>query len=83
MLLNRIAEVGFAGWYRNNGQDGWTGPPHIHAVWAGCPLKTVLRRQVESWIDGRSGLPGNELYRFWQAPMGAREKVQTVYRMFN
>ena len=81
-LLGRLAEVGFAGWYRKNSEDGWTGPPHIHAVWAGCLLKPVLQRQVESWIAGRSGLPGNEPYRFWQAPAVAREKVQTLYKLF-
>jgi hypothetical protein len=81
-LLGRLAEMGFAGWYRKNGQDGWTGPSHIHAVWAGCFLKPILQRQVESWIEGRTGLPGNQLYRFWQAPPYATEKVRTLYEMF-
>src|ERR1051326_3786 len=33
MLLGRLADAGFAAWYRKDGQDGWSGPPHIHAVW--------------------------------------------------
>src|SRR5207244_5052328 len=51
-LLARLAESGFSAWYRKDGQDGWTGPPHIHAVWAGCRLKPILLQQIERWLDG-------------------------------
>src|SRR4030095_6593876 len=64
-LLGRLAELGFAAWYRKDGEDGWTGPPHIHSVWAGTRLKPVLRQQVESWLDGRNGLGFNQPYHFW------------------
>ena len=55
LLLGRLAESGFAGWYRNDGQDDWSGPPHIHAIWAGCALKPALRRQIESWLGAGVG----------------------------
>src|SRR5436305_3753057 len=42
-LLSDLANLGFAAWYRRDGRDDWTGPPHIHAVWAGSRLKPVLR----------------------------------------
>jgi hypothetical protein len=83
MLLARLALAGFAAWYRNNGQDGWTGPRHIHAVWAGCRLKPVLQQQVESWLSGGNGLYGNPPYRFWQPSAEMREKVGTLYRSAN
>ena len=83
MLLSRLADVGFAAWYRKDGQDDWSGPPHIHAVWAGCNLKPVLQRQVESWIDGRNGLGGDHPYQFWHATTTMKDKVRTLYRMFN
>jgi hypothetical protein len=83
MLLARLAELGFAGWYRKDGRDGWSGPPHIHAVWAGCKLKPALQRQVQSWIDGGNGLGGDLPYQFWQATTGMKDKVRTLYRMFN
>ena len=38
-LLGVLATRGFAGWYRRNGLDEWTGPPHVHAIWTGSPLK--------------------------------------------
>ena len=59
--------AGFAAWYRKDGQDGWTGPPHIHAIWAGCRLKPVLQQQVEDWLRGGNGLYSNSRYQFWQA----------------
>ena len=40
-------------------------------------------RHLESWIEGRTGLPGNQPYQFWQAPAGVREKVRALYRRFN
>jgi len=83
MLLSRLADVGFAGWYRKDGQDDWSGPPHIHAVWVGCNLKPVLQRQVESWIAGRNGLGGDQPYQFWQATATMKDKVRTLYRRFN
>ena len=82
-LLASLANSGFAAWYRKAGQDGWTGPPHIHAVWAGCRLKSILQEQVEDWIDGRNGLSSNDLYQFWQAPQETKEKLRMLYHASN
>jgi hypothetical protein len=82
-FLGRLADLGFAGWYRKPGQDSWAGPPHIHAVWAGCGLKAVLRRQVESWLNGNNGLGSDEPYRFWQASPDVIKKVAALYRASN
>ena len=83
MLLERLADAGFAGWYRKPGSDDWTGPPHIHAIWVGCVLKPILRRQVTSWLDGRNGLGSDRRYGFWQPSSAARGKVETRYRAAN
>ena len=82
-LLERLADAGFAAWYRKPGEDDWTGPSHIHAVWAGCSLKPVLQQQVRSWLDGKNGLASNRPYQFWQPSAGLRDKVQTLYRASN
>ena len=82
-LLEQLAMVGFAAWYRNPGQDDWTGPPHIHAVWAGSALKPVLQYQVRSWLDGNNGLGSDRPYKFWQAPAALKEKVRALYRSTN
>jgi hypothetical protein len=82
-LLARLAGMGFAGWYRKDGQDGWTGPPHIHAVWAGCRLKPVLRQQIESWLSGGTGLGSDQPYKFWQPSEPMKEKVRALYARFN
>jgi hypothetical protein len=82
-LLGRLADLGFAAWYRKQGQDGWTGPPHIHAVFAGCRLKPVLRQQVESWLLSRNGLGGDQLYMFWQPSSAMKDKLRGLYQKFN
>ena len=82
-LLARLANVGFAAWYRKDGQDGWTGPAHIHAIWAGCRVKPILREQVEDWLDGKNGLSSNQPYQFWQPSAEMKDKVSKLYRAFN
>ena len=82
-LLGRLAELGFAGWYRKDGQDDWSGPPHIHAVWAGCRLKPILRRQVESWLSGGTGLGSDRPYRFWQPSAEMKDIVRALYEKLN
>jgi len=80
MFLGRLANLGFAAWYRKPGRDDWTGPPHIHAVWAGCRLKPVLRQQIESWLNGGNGLGSNRPYQFWQPSPEMKDRVRTLYR---
>jgi hypothetical protein len=82
-LLASLANAGFAGWFRKDGADGWSGPNHIHAIWTGSPLKPVLLRQVESWLEGRNGLGPNNPYRFWQPDMNMAQKIREAYRRFN
>ena len=82
-LLGRLAEAGFAAWYRKDGEDDWRGPPHIHAVWAGCSLKTFLRWQVESWIRRQNGLREETPYRFWAPSDAMIATVQALYQRFN
>jgi hypothetical protein len=83
MLLDQLARLGFAAWYRKDGLDDWVGPRHIHAVWAGCRLKPRLQKQVESWLAGRNGLGSDRAYAFWQSAAEAKEKVRSLYRTFN
>lgn len=83
LLLGTLASVGFAGWYRKDSEDDWTGPPHIHAVWSASPLKPILRRQIESWLEGRNGLGSNRPYRFWQPDLKMKEEILSRYNRFN
>jgi hypothetical protein len=82
-LLVCLANAGFAAWFRDDGQDGWSGPPHIHAVWAGCRLKPALQKQVKSWLDGRNGLRSDQPYQFWRASLEMKENVNSLYHAFN
>ncbi|HEX2521771.1 MAG TPA: hypothetical protein VHP35_06555, partial [Terriglobia bacterium] len=57
----------------------WKGPTHIHAVWAAEPLKPQLRRQIKSWLEGRTGLVRDVKYKYWQPSDQEREKIRTIY----
>ena len=78
-LLERLAKVGFAAWYRRNGQDGWVGATHIHAVYANCKMKSQLRAQVRSWLVGRNGLVSNTLYKFHKFSATAKSIVKAKF----
>jgi hypothetical protein len=82
-MLVRLAGSGFAAWYRKEGEDGWRGPPHIHAVFAGSRLKPILQKQVESWLAGRNGLGSNQPYKFWQPSPEMKDQVRTLYSKSN
>jgi hypothetical protein len=77
-LLERLAKVGFAAWFRWPGHDGWPASEvrHIHAVYANAKMKSSLRSQVRSWLVGRNGLVSNTLYGFHQWTAAAKAVVR-------
>jgi hypothetical protein len=75
-LLEKLAKVGFAAWYRKDGVDGWSGANHIHAVYANSKMKSQLRAQVRSWLVGRNGLVSNRVYTWHTFSQTARQTVQ-------
>lgn len=79
-LISTLASKGFAAWYRQDGQDDWKGPAHIHAVWAEEPLKRQLRSQIASWLAGRNGLVGDANYQFWQPTSGEVRSISQRYK---
>ena len=81
-LLDRLGLTGFAAWYRIPGQDGWPSRygPHVHAVYAGVPLKPGLRRQVRDYLKGRNGLRSHSPYTFHRHDP---EALETVRRLFH
>lgn len=52
-IVHRLRAQGFAAWYRN-----WPGNQHIHAVYAGIPLKGSTSSQVQAFLQGGTGLAG-------------------------
>jgi hypothetical protein len=82
-LLERMAKLGFALWYRQQGRDGWFGSSHIHAVYANCAMKSSLRSQVRSWLAGRNGLVSNTIYQFHTFSPAAKAAVKAKFAMSN
>jgi len=80
-LLEKLAKVGFAAWYRHSGYDGWYGVNHIHMVYANCLMKTSLRSQIRSWLAGRNGLVSNTVYHFHTWSAAARAVVKAKFAM--
>ncbi len=79
--LQALGQNGFAAWYRAPGVDGWPpdGAPHIHAVFAGVPMKIRLRRQVRAYLANETGLTPEEPYRFWTPPRDVRDIVELLF----
>lgn len=82
-LLERLAKVGYAAWYRRNGSDGWVGANHIHAVYANCMMKSQLRSQIRSWLVGRNGLVSNTIYRFHTFSALGKSVVKSKFAQSN
>lgn len=84
-LLGALAHVGFAGWYRKPGFDGWPASeaPHIHAVWVGAPMKRILRDQVRDWAVGKNGLVSHTTYKFYTWPQCARDVIVKRFHEHN
>lgn len=69
-LLESLARVGFAAWYRSGPK--WKNGEHVHAVYAGLPMKSQLQEQVRLWNRERRQSGHKALrwqkswYRFWR-----------------
>lgn len=50
-LLEALARCGFAAWYRSGSK--WEGDEHVHAIYAGLPMKPQLKQQVRLWLRER------------------------------
>jgi len=82
-LLERLAKLGFACWYRQTGHDGWYGVTHMHIVYANAAMKSSLRSQVRSWLAGRNGLVSNTTYQFHHFSAAAKAAVKSKFAMSN
>ena len=84
-LLGRLAEMGFAAFYRRPGFDHW--PPfdalHVHAVYAAIPMKPMLQRQVHDFLHGLNGLASHARYEFWQPSAAQCQTVRTLFLAHN
>ena len=69
-LLEALGRVGFAAWYRSGPR--WKNDEHVHAVYAGLPMKPQLQEQVRLWNrerrqSGRKALRWQRSWRrFWR-----------------
>ena len=84
-LISRLADHGFAAWYRWPGHDGWPSSeaPHIHAIFVGCAMKASLRAQVGDWLVGRNGLTSHSAYTFYTWSAAQRATVRALFQRFN
>jgi len=84
-LLSRLANQGFAAWYRLPGSDGWPSSeaPHIHAIYVGAAMKASLRAQVSDWLIGRNGLTSHTTYRFYTWTDAQKALVRAVFNRYN
>ena len=81
-LLENLAREGFAAWDRHPGRDGWPDDEvkHIHAVYTGCAMKGVLRRQVQDYLEGKNGLASHRDYDFFSPSNVALRQVRDSFQ---
>jgi hypothetical protein len=84
-LLNRLTDEGFVAFFRNPGQDGWPSREarHLHVIYAGVPMKSALRAQVQDWRNGRNGLASHSAYTFFQPTTAQRRHVMSLFNAAN
>jgi hypothetical protein len=84
-FIDDLGRMGFAGWYRKPGYDGWpaTEAPHVHAIWTGCVMKLKLRDQVRDWLVGKNGLLSHTPYKFYVWPTTSIDLVRAQYLKVN
>ncbi len=84
-LLARLADGGFAAFFRNPGHDGWPSGQarHIHAIYVGVHMKSQLREQVRDWLNGKNGLTSHSTYSFWQANAAQKNAIRSLFNAHN
>jgi len=80
-LLARLGEHGFAAWYREPGADGWPADEaaHLHAVFAGVPMKAQLEGQVRDFLAGLNGLASHRPYGFWTPAPEVLDLIRALF----
>ena len=84
-LLSRLADVGFAAFYRRPGFDHWPAydAEHIHAVYSGIAMKGLLQAQVHDWLHGLNGLASHARAEFWQPTAAQCQVVRMLFLAHN
>ena len=83
-LLDALRGAGFSAWYRHwytTRKDGSRTPNfHIHAVYAGAPMKSQLRQQVQDFVNGYDGTRGHRTKdtQFPETP-GQRQIIRDLF----
>lgn len=84
-LVARLDRLGFAAFYRNPGHDGWPSYEirHMHIVFAGARMKSMLRAQIYDFLANRNGLASHTFYSFYQAPADVKAYVKKIFDAAN
>jgi hypothetical protein len=80
-FLEALAWWGFAAWFRHGG--AWANNLHIHAVYAGLPMKDVLKQQVIDFLNGRDGLASHGDETFYTASDAQDDYIISLFKWSN
>lgn len=84
-LIAKLDALGFAAFYRKPGYDGWPASEarHVHAVFAGARMKSLLRTQIWDFLANKNGLASHTYYSFYQAPADVKAYVKAIFLAAN
>lgn len=80
-MLYQMARHGFIAFYRHTGS--FLNNKHVHGVYAGVPMKPMLRAQVRDYLAGKNGLAGHVQESFWRAGPELDAQIKTLYLQHN
>jgi hypothetical protein len=85
VLIDELAKLGFAPYYRKPGADGWPASEarHLHVVYAGCKMKLALRNQMRDFFAGKNALASHTMYTFYTWPPSSIAIVKALYLKYN
>lgn len=84
-VLQNLGWAGYAAFYRNPCHDGWPCGEvrHIHAVYAGVSMKSMLDAQISDYRNQRNGLASHTTYSFYTWSPGAKDTVARFWDAYN
>ncbi len=79
--IEELCRAGFVAFFR----AGPVFSPHIHSVYAGVPMKSILRSQCEDFFDGKNGLVSHKSIEneFWCPSDELREVPKKMFKLSN
>lgn len=83
-LQRALAKRGICAYHRH--LNSFANNQHIHFIWSGCKMKTIVQRQVHDFREGLNALVSHVADDYWGThPIGpeTKELIKKLFNAFN